>query len=146
MYLTHLVTTGNLKCKKVVCTGVITSHDSTLNKLWASVSNYQLFPLCPELRFELITFRVRCGCVTSAYSCIPLHVMQKHYGVECRVIFTPHIYRQVFPTPQPLRAVQVLFSPMASGWWSSGQWDKACLGCFSERVRFKMLILARDIS
>ena len=40
-------------------------------------------------------------------------------------------------TPQPLRAVQVLFSPVVSGLVVG----KACLGCISETLRCKMLIL-----
>ena len=47
-------------------------------------------------------------------------------------------------TPQPLRAVGVLFSPMVSGW--AGGWrEKVYLGCISKTVRFRKLILGRDI-
>ena len=46
--------------------------------------------------------------------------------------------------PQPLRAVGVLFSPMVSGW--AGGWrEKVCLGCISETVSCRKLILGRDI-
>ena len=51
-------------------------------------------------------------------------------------------------TPQPLRAVGVLFSPMVSGWASGravGQREIVCLGCISETVRCRKLILGRDI-
>ena len=51
-------------------------------------------------------------------------------------------------TPQPLRAVGVLFSPMVSGWAGGhpvGQWEKVCPGCISETIRCRKLILGRDI-
>ena len=48
-------------------------------------------------------------------------------------------------TPQPLRAVWVLFSPMVSGGLAGGQREKFCLGCISEIVRCRKLILGRDI-
>ena len=47
-------------------------------------------------------------------------------------------------TPQPLRAVGVLFSPMVSG-WAGGQREKGCPGCISETERYRKLILGRDI-
>ena len=47
-------------------------------------------------------------------------------------------------TPQPLRAVGVLFSPMMSG-WAGGRREKVCPGCISETVRCRKLILGRDI-
>ena len=43
-------------------------------------------------------------------------------------------------TPQPLRAVRVLFSPMVSG-WASGR----AAGCISETIMCRKLILGRDI-
>ena len=46
-------------------------------------------------------------------------------------------------TPQPLRAVGVLFSPMVSGWAGGGK--RVCPGCISETVRCRKLILGRDI-
>ena len=49
-----------------------------------------------------------------------------------------------FVTPQPLRAVGVLFSPMVSE-WAAGQREKVCPGCISETVRCRKLILGRDI-
>ena len=56
-------------------------------------------------------------------------------------------------TPQPLRAVGVLFSPMVSGWaggWASGRVggrrEIVCPGCITETVRCRKLILGRDIS
>ena len=52
-------------------------------------------------------------------------------------------------TPQPLRAVGVLFSPMVSGWTGGrpGGWREiVCPGCISETVRCRKLILGRDIS
>ena len=50
-------------------------------------------------------------------------------------------------TPQPLRVVRVLFSPMACLDGRRGRrLEKACPGCISETVRCKMLILGRDIS
>ena len=51
-------------------------------------------------------------------------------------------------TPQPLRAVGVLFSPMVSGWVGGlvgGRQEKVCPGCISETVRCRKLILGRDI-
>ena len=51
-------------------------------------------------------------------------------------------------TPQPLRAVGVLFSPMVSGWaggWVGGRREIVCPGCISETVRCRKLILGRDI-
>ena len=50
-------------------------------------------------------------------------------------------------TPQSLKAVWVLFSSMASG-WADGLvgGEISFLGCISETVRCKMLILGRDIS
>ena len=53
-----------------------------------------------------------------------------------------------FFTPQPLRAVGVLFSPMVSRWAGqrvSGQWEKSCPDYISETVRCRKLILGRDI-
>ena len=47
-------------------------------------------------------------------------------------------------TPQPLRAVRVLFSPILSE-WVGGRWEKVCLGCVSETVRCRKLITGRDI-
>ena len=54
-------------------------------------------------------------------------------------------------TPQPLRAVGVLFSPMVSGWagvraggWAGGG-KRVCPGCISETVRCRKLMLGRDI-
>ena len=46
-------------------------------------------------------------------------------------------------TPQPLKAVGVLFSPMVSGW--TGGREKVCPGCISETVRCRKLMLGRDI-
>ena len=46
-------------------------------------------------------------------------------------------------TPQPLRAVRVLFLLMVSGW--AGGWEKVCPGCVSEPVRCRKLVLGRDI-
>ena len=57
-----------------------------------------------------------------------------------------------FSTPQHLRAVGVLFSPVVSGWagcqssgWAGGQREKVCPGCISETVRCRKMILGRDI-
>ena len=47
-------------------------------------------------------------------------------------------------TPQSLRAVGVLFSPMVSG-WAGGQREIVCPGCISETVRCRKFILGRDI-
>ena len=43
-----------------------------------------------------------------------------------------------------LKDCQVLFSPIVSG-WPGGQWEKVCLGCISETVRCRKLILGWDI-
>ena len=55
-------------------------------------------------------------------------------------------------TPQPLRAVGVLFLPMVSRWVDvlaggqvSGRREKVCPGCISETERCRKLILGRDI-
>ena len=55
-------------------------------------------------------------------------------------------------TPQPLRAVGVLFSPMVSGWAggrpdgrAGGRREIVCPGCISETIRCRKLILGRDI-
>ena len=63
-------------------------------------------------------------------------------GCMCHTVFTP----------QPLRAVGVLFSPMVSGWAggrpggrAGARRDKVCPGCISETVRCRKLILGRDI-
>ena len=52
-------------------------------------------------------------------------------------------------TPEPLRAVRVLFSPMVSGWASRRLGRRAvgkgCPGCIPETVRCWKLILGRDI-
>ena len=47
-------------------------------------------------------------------------------------------------TPQPLRAVGVLFSPMVSE-WAGGRREIVCPGCISETIRCRKLILGRDI-
>ena len=47
-------------------------------------------------------------------------------------------------TPQPLRAVGVLFSPMVSG-WAGRRWEEVCPACISETVRCRKLIFGRDI-
>ena len=52
---------------------------------------------------------------------------------------------KVIFTPQPLRAVGVLFSPMVSGWAGGRAAGKVCPGCISETVRCRKLILGRDI-
>ena len=52
--------------------------------------------------------------------------------------------KEVVFTPQPLRAVGVLFSPMVSG-RAGGRREKVCPGCISETVRCRKLILGRDI-
>ena len=48
-------------------------------------------------------------------------------------------------TPQPLRAVGVLFSPMVSG-WVGGRREIVCPGYISATIRCRKLILGRDIS
>ena len=64
-----------------------------------------------------------------------------HLG-KIKVKFVHLIF--MFFTPQPLRAVGVLFSPMVSR-WAGGRREKVCLGCISETVRCRKLILGRDI-
>ena len=46
-------------------------------------------------------------------------------------------------TPQPLRAVGVLFSPMVTDW--AGGKENVCPGCISETIRCRKLIFGRDI-
>ena len=48
-------------------------------------------------------------------------------------------------TPQPLRAVGVLFSPMVSRWAGRRVAGKCLSGLYSEIVRCRKLILGRDI-
>ena len=51
-----------------------------------------------------------------------------------------------FITPQPLKAVWVLFSHMASGWVDEWAVEKGLsLSCISEAVRYRKLVLCRDI-
>ena len=53
-----------------------------------------------------------------------------------------------FNTPQPLRAVGVLFSAMVSRWAGGpvgGHQEKVCPGCISETISCRRLILGRDI-
>ena len=52
--------------------------------------------------------------------------------------------RQVVFTPLPVRAVGVLFSPTMSG-WAGVRRKKIYPGCVSETVRYRKLILGRDI-
>ena len=47
-------------------------------------------------------------------------------------------------TPQHLRDVVVLFSPMVSG-WVGGRQEKVCPGCISETIGCRHLIFVRDI-
>ena len=68
------------------------------------------------------------------------------YGVSLKTI---QCYMMLLLlTPQPLRAVGILFSPMVSGWaggWVGGRREKVCPGYISEIVRCRKLILGRDI-
>ena len=48
-------------------------------------------------------------------------------------------------TPQPLRAVGVLFSTVVSEWAGGQVAGKVCPGCISENVRCRKLIHGRDI-
>ena len=48
-------------------------------------------------------------------------------------------------TPQPLKAVGVLFHPWCPYWQVGGRWEKVCLAYISETVRCRKLILGRDI-
>ena len=70
---------------------------------------------------------------------------------------SPHLYLKThrsskrfnyvqFPlfTPQPLRAVGVLFSPMVTG-WAGGRREEVCPACIWETVRCRKLMLGRDI-
>ena len=43
----------------------------------------------------------------------------------------------IFITSQPLKVVQVFFSPMASGWAGAWQEKISCLGCISESVIYR---------
>ena len=56
-----------------------------------------------------------------------------------------NIGKLILFTPQPLRVVMVLFSPMVSGWVGGHAAGKICLACISETVRYRKLILGRDI-
>ena len=71
------------------------------------------------------------------------HFFINIYRLHCSTLFFDRISIFVV-TPQPLRAVGVLFSPMVSGW--AGGWrEKVCPGCISDTVRCRKLILGRDI-
>ena len=74
------------------------------------------------------------------HSATSLHSLRKKLKTD--------LFEKAYPpivfTPQPLRAVRVLFSPMVSG-WAGGWWEKVCPGCISETVRCRKLILGRDI-
>ena len=58
--------------------------------------------------------------------------------------------KHILFTPQPLRAVRVLFSPMVSRWaagiHASGQREKVCPGYISETVKCWKLLHGRDIA
>ena len=60
-----------------------------------------------------------------------------------RLDFCCNVTMDTVFTPQPLRAVRVLFSLMGSG-WVAGWWGKACPDCISETVRCTKLICDRD--
>ena len=49
-----------------------------------------------------------------------------------------------FITPQPLMVVEVLFSSMVSGWVGGLAMGKVYLGCISEAVKCRKLMLDRD--
>ena len=76
--------------------------------------------------------------------CQWIHPASGHRCVLNLVLLNIHA---VF-TPQPLRAVGVLFSPMVSGWAvgrAGGRQEKVSPGCISETIRCRKLILGRDI-
>ena len=94
----------------------------------------------------------------------PYHVLSnKHKCKDYKACILQNGDTFGFITPQPLRAVGVLFSPMVSGWaggrasgrasgraggWAGGMCgrrEKVCPGCISETVRCRQLILGRDI-
>ena len=65
--------------------------------------------------------------------------------------YLQHLFGSAF-TPQPLRVVRVLFSPMVSGWVGgpafrqpAGRREKVCPGFISETVRCRKLINGMDI-
>ena len=68
------------------------------------------------------------------------HRLKSYYNLKlfhftlCKIETHIGFKHNIFFTPQPLRAVGVLFSPMVSG-WAGGQWEKVCPGCISETVR-----------
>ena len=73
-----------------------------------------------------------------------LLVLSKNWIRWSEFLFFSFFFPVVF-TPQPLRAVRVLFTPMVSDGQADGRREKVCLGCISETVRFRKLILGRDI-
>ena len=79
--------------------------------------------------------------VFSALRLGQFYLMPKSY---CMVCLKALFWGQSFFTPQPLRAVGVLFSPMVFG-WAGGRREIVCPGCISETVRCRKLILGRDI-
>ena len=84
----------------------------TLHNYAISIDSYS-----PINKFEsFIIFRVLINAVILPLNCLVL------------ILFTP----------QPIRAVGVLFSPMVSGWMAGP-------GCISETIRRSKLILGRDI-
>ena len=62
------------------------------------------------------------------------------YGQTSAFRFHLYLVVAVIFTPQPLKAVRVLFSPMVGG-----RREKVYPGCISETVRCRKLILGRDI-
>ena len=73
----------------------------------------------------------------------PPNWLQSHPTQSIQLCVDSGAGRQLV-TPQPLRAVGVLFSPMVSG-WAGGRREIVCPGCISETVRCRKFILGRDI-
>ena len=73
-----------------------------------------------------------------------LHQLRKAPFEPLKDASMKHLTFKAVFTPQPLRAVGVLFSPMVSG-WAGGRREIVCLGCISETVRCRKFILGRNI-
>ena len=73
-----------------------------------------------------------------------LHVANSNYIWLCKLGHGRDIGGLMVFTPQPLRAVRLLFSPMVSR-WAGGCREKVCPACISETIRCRKLILGRDI-
>ena len=95
---------------------------------------------------RLFTF-VREGMMYVEFNSVTLFTVLYSRFLNCAKDVSKVTAQPTILTPQPLRAVGVLFSPMVSGWAGgcAGGGKIVCPGCISETVRCRKLILGRDI-